>query len=158
MTVSRKRRSWDGEIKRAPARLTVDSALGEEYWSPTAVRAWRAWRWTDGVLHGVWKPWDSATLIAECSLCSSVPGADHTCGIYAFKEPSEVVAMTGGQSGLVIGRVTLSGLVIEHERGYRAEEVRMVELMAAPSIATAVQERYPDVPVKPRLLEGIIDG
>lgn len=155
----RHRRRWSRvEAEICSARPFPTSEVLEEFWSPTAVPAWRAWRWTGEVLHGVWQPWESPTLVAECPLCLSAPADEHTCGIYAFKEPSEVVAMTGGQTGLVIGRVELTGLVIEHDRGYRAGEARMVELMAAPSIAAAVQARYPDVPVSPRLLEGMIDG
>lgn len=130
----------------------------EEYWSPTAIPAWRAWGWTGEVLKGVWQPWTTSKFVAVCPECTEVPGLAHTCGVYAFKNVSDVVAMTGRRSGLVIGRVELSGLVIEHEKGYRAEEVKMVELMAPPSIAAAVQARYPDVPVRSRLLEGVSDG
>ena len=135
-----------------------DDVAEEEYWSPTAIPAWRAWGWTGHVLRGVWQPWTSSRFVAECPECREVPGSSHTCGVYAFKSVSDVVAMTGRRSGLVIGRVELSGLVIEHERGYRAQEVKIVELMAPPSIAAAVQARYPDVPVRSRLLEGVPDG
>src|SRR5690554_3046331 len=154
---------WAGSaLKRrwAPTEESEEPAadLGEEYWSPTAITAWRAWGWTGHVLRGVWQPWTSSTFVAECLDCEEVPSDSHTCGVYAFKNVSDVVAMTGRRAGLVIGRVELSGLVIEHERGYRAEQVKMVELMAPPSIAAAVQAAYPDVPVRSRLLEGVSDG
>jgi hypothetical protein len=44
--------------------------------------------------------------------------------------------------------VELSGLVIEHERGYRAEKARMLELRCSdPELVEALSERFPQVPV-----------
>jgi hypothetical protein len=48
----------------------------------------------------------------------------------------------------VCGRVELTGLVIEHDFGYRASHARIVELFVdSPTLAEQIQVRYPDVMV-----------
>jgi hypothetical protein len=48
----------------------------------------------------------------------------------------------------VYGRVELTGMVIEHDYGYRASHARIVELFVdSPHLAEQIQVRYPDVRV-----------
>ena len=48
----------------------------------------------------------------------------------------------------VYGRVELTGLVIEHELGYRASHARIIELFVdSPDLARQIRMRYPDVTV-----------
>ncbi len=48
----------------------------------------------------------------------------------------------------VVGRVELSGLVIEHESGYRASNARILDLWTeSPIIADWLSKLYPDVSV-----------
>jgi hypothetical protein len=48
----------------------------------------------------------------------------------------------------VYGRVELTGLVIEHDFGYRPSRARIVELFVdSPDLAEQIQVRYPDVMV-----------
>jgi hypothetical protein len=65
-----------------------------------------------------------------------VPHERCRCGFYAMKElaPDLVVAASqpaqpGMEGVFVLGRVELAGKVIEHDRGYRAERARIVELI-----------------------------
>ena len=119
----------------------------EEFWSPDGVVAWRAWQWTGSVLRGVVTEWTTQRFIAWCDYCDEPPGWDHPCGIYAVARPSEVGAMFPGKPD-VVGRVELSGLVIEHESGYRASNARILDLWtASPIIADWLSKLYPDVNV-----------
>ena len=103
----------------AVAHDAGDEEPTEEFWSPEAVAGWRAWQWTGSVLRGVVSEWTTQRFVAWCDYCDEPPGWDHPCGIYAVSRPSEVGAMFPGKPD-VVGRVELSGLVIEHESGYRA--------------------------------------
>lgn len=96
-------------------------------------------------MHGQF--WDTSVFDAICRRCEEPPGWDCRCGVYATK--GSAWAFT---EGTISGRVELTGLVIEHETGYRAERARIVELV----VETEEQERliarrYPDVPVRRRV-------
>ena len=119
----------------------------EEFWSPEPVIAWRAWQWTGSVLRGVVTEWPSQNFVAWCDHCAEPPGWDHPCGIYGVPRPSQVDTMFPGKPD-VVGRVELSGLVIEHETGYRASQARILELWAdSPFITEWLSMLYPDVKV-----------
>ena len=93
-----------------------------------------------GRLQGVFKAWDRPHYRAGCVTRHGeqddpdVPHSDGSCGfppcgIYATKEPGDLVAEFGlpeGQRRYVYGLVALRGKVVEHERGYRAREARVV--------------------------------
>jgi hypothetical protein len=119
----------------------------EEYWSPDAVIAWRAWQWTGSVLRGVVTEWRTQRFVAWCDYCDEAPGWDHPCGIYGVPRPSEVTEMFPGKPD-VVGRVALSGLVIEHESGYRASRARILDLWTRSAfVADQLSTLYPDVNV-----------
>src|SRR5690606_23297059 len=124
----------------------------EPFWSPEVVTAWRAWVWGDGALRGVWQPWLSAEFEAVCVTCDEVPGWDHVCGIYAVKDPRQlhVFNRPAARDRLVFGRVELSGLIVEHEVGYRAQHARIIELFAPGSLVEPIRSTYPEVNVSPR--------
>jgi hypothetical protein len=118
----------------------------DEFWSPEPAVGWRGWRWLGSRLRGMRSWWPSDVLVAECSFCRQVPGIDHTCGIYAVKPGYFNGYLAGGHIG-VTGVVKLSGLVIEHERGYRAEVARITELWAPSFLVSPIQASYPSVEV-----------
>jgi hypothetical protein len=79
----------------------------------------------------------------------SAPGEDCSCGFYAMKElhPHLVQLISFAQRAqldgrvpgrFVLGQVELAGKVIEHDRGYRAERARIVELIP-------LRETEPDI-------------
>lgn len=117
----------------------------EVHWSPDAVLAWRGWNIREGNLVGHYgQPWKSAVMVATCKLGHPRPEWGCNCGIYALKEREAT-------TGVVVGRVALAGIVIEHEHGYRSERARIVELWVRPSeaeLAGRLQQMYPDVAVR----------
>ncbi len=108
-----------------------------EAWSPIPIRGYRVWRIIDGRLSGARMAWPTPQLVARCARGGDieVPHTDNSCrrpqcGIYAAKNPDLLVGeLLGGTRG-VMGLVELSGKVVEHERGYRAREARVVALGA----------------------------
>lgn len=94
-----------------------------------------------------WRGAGSTWVTASCSVFGSapheVPSEACSCGFYSVKELEIAVSLTamlhlmatrGGRQGMwhdpvVLGRVLLSGKVIEHEFGYRAERARIAELI-----------------------------
>jgi hypothetical protein len=119
----------------------------EEFWSPEPVVGWRAWQWTGSVLRGVVTEWPRQSFVAWCDHCTEPPGWDHPCGIYGVPRPSQVSAMFPGKPD-VVGRVALSGLVVEHETGYRASNATILDLWArSPFVADQLATLYPDVNV-----------
>ena len=82
-------------------------------------------------------------MTASCALVGSstheVPSEDCSCGFYSLKELDHAVALAApfrfmpipGRKvdQVVLGRILLSGKVIEHDFGYRAERARIAELI-----------------------------
>jgi hypothetical protein len=109
-----------------------DVAVG--FWSPTPVLGFRFWYVFSGCLQGVRQTWLRPELEARCALRGS-RGAPHAgggcrCGIYALKAPEGLprsgrVKMRPG-AGIAYGLVALSGVVVEHEHGYRAARAEAV--------------------------------
>jgi hypothetical protein len=116
-----------------------------EFWSSDSPIGARLWTWEGSVLRGIREPWPKSLHRARCPRCRETPGWDHPCGIYAIKDVVEVFHSRGPK---VFGLVELSGLVIEHEHGYRAEAARIIELWAdSADLGRAIAGRYPDVTV-----------
>lgn len=114
---------------------------GDEFWSPEPVVGWRAWRWTGTELAGVFAEWQSDQFRAICDVCDEVPSWNHTCGIYAVKDPVQVYRFPSSQT--VIGRVEMWGVVIDHERGYRCSNARIAELWTTShALAEQIRKRY----------------
>ena len=83
--------------------------------------------------------WVTASCPVSGSASHEVPSEGCSCGFYSHKELDVAVDHTGiflhltilGQAPepVVLGRVLLSGKVIEHDSGYRAERARVAELI-----------------------------
>jgi hypothetical protein len=130
--------------RTAPTRARVRPAPPPEFWSPRPVLGFRMWE-LRGRLQGAWQAWDGPYREARCVSRRAerddgeVPHTDGRCGeppcgIYAFKEPSQLLAAFGlpeGSRRNVYGLVALSGKVVEHERGYRAQRATVVAAAAA---------------------------
>ena len=108
-------------------RPSPDPGVALGFWSPTPVLGFRFWYVFSGCLQGVRQTWLRPEMEAQCA--RQGPGAPHTgggcrCGIYALKaseglpRPGRVRMRPG--AGLALGVVALSGVVVEHELGYRA--------------------------------------
>jgi len=130
--------------RAAPARSPRRKSSPPVFWSPRPVLGFRMWEMR-GRLHGAWRSWDRPFREARCvSGCAerddgAVPHTDGRCGdppcgIYAFKEPAQLLAAFGlpeGSRRSVYGLVALSGKVVEHERGYRGQRATVVAAAVA---------------------------
>jgi hypothetical protein len=110
-----------------------------DFWSPRPVLGFRMWEMR-GRLHGAWRAWDRPIYRARCVTGrgerddGQVPHTDGRCGtppcgLYAFKEPEQLLAAFGlpeGSVRWVMGLVALTGKVVEHERGYRGQQGQVV--------------------------------
>jgi hypothetical protein len=107
------------------------------FWSPTPILGFRFWYVLSEHLKGVRQIWERPELKAWCERRG--PGAPHAgggcpCGIYALKAPEglprpETARLRPG-TGIAYGVVALSGVVVEHERGYRAARAEAVAVAA----------------------------
>jgi len=94
------------------------------------VLAWRGWslNWAEkeqgwflySVNHDV--RWDGPSLMAD-----KVPDSQNTHGIYALADKGQLLLQ--GYGTQVLGEVALSGIVVEGERGYRAERATIRNLV-----------------------------
>ena len=98
------------------------------------ILGWRAWRIStsrDGlrlrsaVFDDAWEP--GAEFVGSCTDGGhAVPCEACACGVHAARDPSEAARYLVGRDDpdvvhRVVGLVTLTGRVVEHERGWRAE-------------------------------------
>jgi hypothetical protein len=100
------------------------------------ITAYRLWQVApDGNLRSLfgeltWLP--GAWMAAHCDRSGhSAPHEGCTCGLYATRGLDDVLALAGTieTADAVVGRVELSGKVIEHDHGYRAELARVTEIL-----------------------------
>ncbi len=121
-------------------------------WSPVPVLGYRLWAMHEGALHGARTVWREAGFSATCAGDpADVPHSDGRCGrlgcgVYATKELAPLLQMhvTPESHSYVAAVVALSGKVVEHERGYRAQTARVVAAYAVwPDLvmASATPER-----------------
>ena len=119
----------DGEINRLRRQHG-------EAWSPVAIRSYRMWQLRDGRMMGARIEWKDPWLTAECARGNGreeVPHSDGrcgapACGIYTAKHPELLLQGLGVPSAGAMGLVELTGKVVEHSRGYRAQHARVVAL------------------------------
>jgi len=87
--------------------------------------AWRAWRlgWRDDYL--ISRFWDLRWLPAQPMIAVPKPALTNASGFRAYKSRADLlesIEFKGrGPEYVVLGRVSLWGTAIKHERGYRAE-------------------------------------
>jgi hypothetical protein len=142
-------RCLEGILSRAPRTLPVPSpppALpwdidSRHFWSPTPILAFRAWQ-VGRRLHGAFRAWDTPTYEAGCvyrgaeRMSPEVPHTDGSCGsppcgIYATKDARAIARAWGGEDAFAFGLVELSGRVVEHDDGYRAQRATAIALVVS---------------------------
>jgi hypothetical protein len=85
---------------------------------------WRLWSVAQGVPWPIRRP-----LTARCPRCARPPGEACDCGVHALREPGPLAPRLATGDGTlgwnvsvsVVGRVALSGRVVEAAGGWRAE-------------------------------------
>jgi hypothetical protein len=117
-----------------------------EAWSPVPLLGYRVWDLRPRGLYGVRVKWKTPELTATCSL-SYPDEIPHTagrcgCGIYAAKHVHELLVgfAVGKSRGFAVGLVEMAGKVVEHERGYRAAQARVVALAVSGSTKTVLTD------------------
>ena len=107
-------------------------------WSPVPVLGYRLWAMHNGSLHGARTVWSEPTFSATCAGDpTGVPHSDGRCGrlgcgVYASKELAPLLEMhvAPQSNSYVAALVALSGKVVEHRRGYRAQTAGVVAVCA----------------------------
>jgi hypothetical protein len=115
------------------------------------ITAWRIWRLgKDGIVYSpiINVPWWPGEIMR------SPPHGGADDGIYASKTRPEIRWPPSPRASwpLVVGRVSLWGTVIEHEKGYRAENARILAFddivswsaFDAPKALTSLYAKYFD--------------
>jgi len=92
-----------------------------DYISP--IVGYRVWQWDAGLksLNGIqWRPQQALTSVCRAQGRHELPEARCTCGIYASKSLSHLRRL-GYTERRICGDVSLWGMVVEHEEGWRAQ-------------------------------------
>ncbi len=107
----------------------------ESFWSHEPVIGYRVWNVFRDRVQGLHSVWREPRFSARCTLPNPETAPPHLsdaceCGIYAAKDTQWLESHFGGLSGtrVAMGRVELTGRVIEHTDGYRAQQARVVEI------------------------------
>jgi len=109
-------------------------------WSPVPIVGYRMWTIRHLQLRGARAVWTSPAYEATCTPVTGaigrVHGVPHSdgrcgrlgCGVYALKNAAMLLSPTtrASRPGTVLGAVALSGKVVEHELGYRAQRARVI--------------------------------
>lgn len=111
------------------AALKTETAFGE-------LTGWRAWgviETPEGLrLKSTYKDtiWPSSLATSETGAKNSadVFKKRHEAGYYAFKRPFQLFEQCSESGVFVGGKVEMWGAVAEHEKGYRAENMRIITL------------------------------
>jgi hypothetical protein len=115
----------------------IDRAT-RDAWSPVPVLGFRLWAMHGGRLQGARNVWTEPSYTAICTAHDgNAPHSDGRCGrlgcgVYATKTLDPLVELHLGaiSHSYVAAVVALSGKVVEHERGYRAQRARVVAAYA----------------------------
>lgn len=129
--------------RRLLLSLPPDDVVIEEVSSSEPIVAWRVWVRLGNTLRGAVEDWSERVKEAECPTCVEVPGVNCTCGIYGFKVMPDGPPFDRDLGPWIRGSAEFSGVVIEHELGYRAQRARILELWAPDYwTAAALERRY----------------
>lgn len=178
-TVPMKPPIWAAPLARYPEEgLTVPKDI-PRMWSPEPIEAWRQWDlmqrepgwWVLTPRHANSMrendTWLTEEAVAICGrrnsageICKQPPGEDHDfpgCGLYAVKREEAHLLLPPdpwfvgklGMPPIVLGKVLLSGKVIEYEKGYRAEKAKIdlvfLPFALPPEVRTSLELGYPTV-------------
>ena len=110
-------------------------ALDGPSWSPEPVPGYTILEIEDGSIHDGDHVWETPLLRAGCPSGrwdgphESKPCSELACGVLAYKSIDKLPGISGG-SLRAVAEIALSGRVIEHVDGYRAEVGEIVSLVA----------------------------
>ena len=112
----------------------------EDGWSPAPLLGFRLWIMSGSGLDGAKVTWRTPVMTATCLTTGEEDAVPHSdgrcgrlgCGVYATKELDPLLAqhLNARSHGYAVGLVELTGKVVEHEHGFRAERAEIVALAA----------------------------
>lgn len=124
-------------LREALVRMQREHTEG---WSPTPIVAYRMWALFHDRIEGVRQPWREPRLTARCGQGFDSEDVPHTdgrcgrlgCGVYAAMDPAALMESFAPpvDHGYVAGAVALTGKVVEHETGYRANTAEVIAVVA----------------------------
>jgi hypothetical protein len=107
-------------------------------WSPVPVLGFRVWNLREEGFYGYRVRWEHRSLAAECGSTRNQDDVPHTdgqcanppCGIYAAKDVDRIIEAHSNLevAMMAVGLVAMTGKVVEHEHGWRAERVTVLAL------------------------------
>jgi hypothetical protein len=107
-------------------------------WSPAPMLGFRVWTLRDNAFHGYRVRWQHRSMTARCELTNDHEDVPHTdgqcadppCGVYAAKDVERIIGAHASLDveRMAVGLVAMTGKVVEHEHGWRAEEVTVLAL------------------------------
>lgn len=108
-------------------------------WSPAPMLGFRVWEVRDGEFHGYRVRWEHRSLAAVCGTGRNNEDVPHTdgqcanppCGIYAAKDVDRLISAHPDIRSMAIGLVAMTGKVVEHEQGWRAERATVLAITFA---------------------------
>ena len=129
-------------------------------WSPVPMLGFRMWEMKNDQFHGYRVRWEHRTLSAVCAGGATNEDVPHTegqcadppCGIYAAKDVDRLISSHAGIGAIAIGLVAMTGKVVEHEQGWRAERATVLALTFARSGRTYTTEDPEEIEI---LFQGI---
>lgn len=134
--LSREVEAWLAEMQRLDERVLLEAPM----WSPTPVVGYRVWQMADRGMRGAWSTWSRPEYTAKCPKGGGVPHTGRRCsmvgsgcGVYATKSLDSLVTeySIGPTTRHAMAVVGLSGRVIEHTHGYRAERATVIALVTS---------------------------
>jgi hypothetical protein len=121
------------------------------WWSPEPALGFRAWTLVGDRLRGARNRWPRPAMTALCLNLRDQPAdaAPHPsgecgrppCGIYAMKHPDDVRSHIDGplrrarHKAIGVGLVSMTGRVIEHDHGYRAQHATVIAFSVTRPVA-----------------------
>lgn len=117
----------------------------EPLWTPEPIIGYRGWEWSGRRLVGAYVEWEQAKIEAKHE---GRDGKDHPapqwdclCGVNVYKDPIQARAFP------ILGKIALTGEVIEFENGYRGQYGEILEI--------AIDETFEPQTDLPKLLTDI---
>lgn len=117
------------------SRVKVDHGHA---WSPVPMMGFRMWTLKDDAFHGYRVRWQHRSMTALCGLTNVNEDVPHTdgqcsdppCGVYAAKDVDRLIETHSilEVDRMAVGLVAMTGKVVEHEHGWRAQEVTVLAL------------------------------
>jgi len=130
----------DGFVAQAPGWAKVPGKLRKDYIKPGELsRAetledgrFVGYKWLrrdeDGTFRSAWV-WDPPAWTDGCLTADKVPSENNTNGVYAVKSLKDPELIRYQKLCTVLVKIVLSGTVVEHQRGFRAECAQILEVV-----------------------------